>query len=154
MSSLIRFFLALIALLATSISVAAAEGDAGNVEAAIRSVLSAQGEAWNRGDLVDYMASIARGEHTRHIFNNEITVGYTAIEARLQARYPDPSDMGAISYSDLDVSVLAPDAASAFAHWTFQHGDNTFAGVFTLIFREINGSWVIVHDHSTAFPNE
>ena len=62
--------------------------------------------------------------------------------------------MGAISYSDLDVSVLAPDAASAFAHWTFQHGDNTFAGVFTLIFREINGSWVIVHDHSTAFPNE
>lgn len=136
------------------VSAAAIAEDQLDIPAAIRSVLVAQGEAWNRGDLPDYLASFARNEQTRHIFNHEITAGYSAIETRFQARYPDPSDMGKISFSDLKVSVLAPDAASAFAHWTFEHGDKTFAGVFTLIFRHLDGRWVIVHDHSTAFPSE
>jgi hypothetical protein len=91
-------------------------------------------------------------DHLRAIVRADVF--WDAVGLHQICEHIDPSDMGAISYSDLDVSVLAPDAASAFAHWTFQHGDNTFAGVFTLIFREINGSWVIVHDHSTAFPNE
>ena len=128
--------------------------DPTDVSTAIRSVLVTQGEAWNRGDLPTYLASFARNEGTRHVFNDEITVGYAAIEARFQSRYPDPSNMGTISFSNLEVSVLAPDAASAFAHWAFEHGDRSFAGIFTLIFRRIDGEWIIVHDHSTAFPNE
>ncbi len=148
-----RWTLGLIVMLAMSLP-AIAEDENADAAAAIRSVLVAQGEAWNRGDLSGYMDSFARNERTRHIFNRDITVGYSAIEARFQSRYPDPSNMGTISHSDLDVTVLAPDAAFAFAHWSFEHEGKTFAGVFTLIFRHLDGRWVIVHDHSTAFPGD
>jgi uncharacterized protein (TIGR02246 family) len=153
MATFRRFSLGLVALIAVG-TPGVSKANTANVEAAIRSVLTAQGEAWNRGDLSAYLSSVARDDRTRHIFNDEITVGYAAIEARFRARYPDPRKMGTISYSDLDVSVLASDAASAFAHWTFQHDGKTFAGVFTLIFRQLDGEWVIFHDHSTAFPSE
>ncbi len=92
--------LALTVLLAISLPASAEENKA-DVAAAIRSVLVATGEAWNRGDLSGYMAGFARNERTRHIFNRDITVGHSAIEARFRARYPDPSDMGTISNSDL-----------------------------------------------------
>ena len=84
---------------------------------------------------------------TRHIFNQHVTVGHTAIEN------PDPKNMGTIAYADLDVSVLAPDAATAFATWSFEHEGTRVAGVFTLVFRLLEGKWRIVHDHSTAFPD-
>ena len=145
--------LALTALLAISLP-ASASDESADVATAIRAVMAATSGAWNRGDLSGYMASFARSERTRHIFNRDITVGHSAIEARFRARYPDPSDMGTISNSDLDISVLASDAASAFARWTFERDGKTFAGVFTLIFRHIDGKWLIVHDHSTAFLPE
>ena len=153
MAALGRWTLSLIALLAITLP-ASAEDDKADVAAAVRSVMAATREAWNRGDLAGYMAGFARSERTRHIFNRDVTVSHSAIEARFRSRYPDPSSMGTISNSDLDISVLAPDAASAFAHWTFERDGKTFAGVFTLIFRRLDGRWVIVHDHSTAFAGE
>ena len=153
MAALTWSTLALTVLLAISLPASASDDNA-DVVAAIRAVMAATSGAWNRGDLSGYMASFARSERTRHIFNRDITVGHSAIEARFRSRYPDPSNMGTISNSDLDITVLAPDAASAFAHWTFERDGKTFAGVFTLIFRRLDGRWVIIHDHSTAFPDE
>ena len=153
MAVLSRSALCLMLLLAFGLPATADESEA-DVAAAVRSVLVAQGDAWNRGDLAGYMASFSRDEQTRHIFNREITSGYSAIEARFKARYPDPKNMGTISFSELDVAVLAPDAAFAFARWRFEYEGKTSAGIFTLIFRDLNGRWVIVHDHSTAFSFE
>ena len=152
MSCLQRSVVTLAVLLATGVPAFAQ--DQADVSAAIRSVLATQGKAWNRGDLQGYLASLSRDQKTRHVFNDEITVGYVAIKERFQSRYPDPSNMGTISFSDLEVTVLAPDAAAAFAHWTFEQTDRAFSGVFTLILRRVDEQWVIVHDHSTAFSNE
>ena len=152
MAGSLRLLVALGTLFATGASASAEEES--DISGAVRAVLVAQGEAWNRGDLSGYMAAFARDTRTRHVFNGEVTTGYTAIEARFRTRYPDPRNMGTISFSDLTVSVLAPDTAYAFAHWTFQDGPKMFTGVFTLIFRLIDREWVIVHDHSTALSGE
>ena len=121
-------------------------------EQAIRHVLSVSRDAWNRGDLTGYMKSYWRDERVRHVFNDDITIGYSAIEERYRSRYPDPNNMGAISGSELDVQILGPEAASAFGRWRFEHGEVVLNGVVTLVFRKIDDTWVIVHDHSTAFP--
>ena len=109
-------------------------------------------EAWNRGDLATYMNSYWRDEHTRHIFNEDITVGYSAIEERYQSRYPDSTKMGTIHGLDLNVQIMGPAAAVAFGRWRFERGDIEMEGVVTLVLRKTNDKWVIVHDHSTAYP--
>ncbi len=123
-----------------------------SAEQAIRHLLSGSRDAWNRGDLTGYMKTYWRDERVRHVFNDDITIGYSASEERYRTRYPDPNNMGAISGSELDIQILGPEAASAFGRWRFEHGEVVFNGVVTLVFRKIDDTWVIVHDHSTAFP--
>jgi ketosteroid isomerase-like protein len=57
--------------------------------------------------------------------------------------------MGQLSFSDIDITVLAPDAALAFGHWHLKRGNDQTGGVFTLLFRKTNAGWRIVHDHSS-----
>ncbi len=126
--------------------------DAAKAEQAIRHVLSEGQAAWNRGDITAYMKSHWRDERTVHVFNDDMTIGYSAIEGRYRARYPDPKNMGTISGPEPDVQILGPAAAIAFGRWSFEHGQVRMNGVVTLVFRKIDGAWLIVHDHSTALP--
>jgi len=123
-------------------------------ESAIRALLTAQGQAWNRGDLDGYLSGFWHDPSTRQIFNDVEIVGFEAIEARLRARYAGAPDMGTISFSDLEVVALGPDGAVATAAWSFAHGDTKLLGRFTLVLRKVDGRWLIVHDHSSAYPAE
>ena len=126
--------------------------DAVKAEEAIRHVLSESRAAWNRGDITAYMNSHWRDERIVHVFNDDVTIGYSAIEGRYRARYPDPKNRGTISGPELDVWILEPAVAIAFGRWSFEHGEVRMNGVVTLVFRRIDGEWLIVHDHSTALP--
>ena len=126
--------------------------DVAKAEKAIRHVLSEGRDAWNRGDITAYMKSHWRDERTVHVFNDHMTIGFSAIEERYRARYPDPKNMGMISGPELDVQILEPSVAIAFGRWSFEHGQVQMNGVVTLVFRKIDGAWLIVHDHSTALP--
>ena len=93
-----------------------------------------------------------RDSQVRHIFNDDITTGYSAIEERYRSRYPDPNNMGTISGSEFDIQILGPATAIASGRWSFTHEEMVLNGVVTLVFRKIHDTWVIVHDHSTALP--
>ncbi|MCH9030806.1 MAG: nuclear transport factor 2 family protein [candidate division Zixibacteria bacterium] len=119
---------------------------------AIRDVLSSSRAGWNRGDLSTYMKAYWRDERVRHVINNDITIGYSAIEARYRTRYPDTSNMGTIQGLDLDIQILGPATAVAFGRWRFERGEIVVNGLGSLMFNKIDDKWVIVHYHSTANP--
>lgn len=139
---------------APSVGQTLTEDVAANAEQAIRHVLSESRSAWNRGDITAYMKSHWRDEQTVHFFNDDITVGYSAIEGRYRARYPDPKNMGTISGSEFNVQILGPAVGIASGRWSFERGQVRISGVVTLVFRKIDGAWLIVHDHSTAVPEQ
>lgn len=120
----------------------------------IKAMIDAQGDAWNKGNLNAYMAYFWQSSETKHIFNEQVSTGWEAINERLQAKFADPALMGKISYRDLEINVITKDRAIAAARWRYEVGDFAMDGYFTILVRKIDGRWLIVHDHSSGAPVE
>jgi ketosteroid isomerase-like protein len=123
-----------------------------SVEAAVRAVLQAQVEAWNRHDLEGFMAGYWKSPELTFYSGATETRGWEPTLERYRRKYQSAgSSMGILSFSDLKVEPLG--SAAAFVRGTFQLAmpDGTQPhGVFTLIFRKFPEGWRIVHDHTCA----
>lgn len=119
-------------------------------ELQIRTILTTQAAAWNRGDLPAYMEGYWQSDSLLFIGKNGPQHGWQRTLSNYQRSYPDAAAMGQLDFSQLRVSPLSADAAHIVGHWHLarpQKGD--LQGWFTLIFRKIDGKWVIVADHSS-----
>ena len=123
---------------------AAAEADA------VKQVLATQAAAWNRGDVEGFMEGYARLPTLRFASGGTVTYGWQETLDRYKQHYPDRAAMGALTFSDLDVNVLAPDAALVFGRWRLHTDKGEPNGLFTLLLRKADGSWRIVADHTSA----
>ena len=119
-------------------------------DAAIKQVLSDQSAAWNRGDLDAFMEGYAKTPDLRFASGGAVTKGWQETLARYKGRYADRAAMGTLAFSDLDVTILAPDTALVFGRWRLKNDKGEPNGLFTLLFRKTDGGWRIVADHTSA----
>lgn len=131
-------------------TVAAAEPAPASDKAQIEQVLTTQADAWNRGDLDGFMAGYAKLPTLRFATGGTVTYGWQETLARYKQRYPDRAAMGSLTFSDLDVNVLAPDAALVFGRWRLKNDQGEPNGLFTLLFRKNEAGWRVVADHTSA----
>lgn len=116
---------------------------------AIITVLEEQVKAWNRGDLEAFMASYWRSPDLRFASGSTPVRGWADALRRYRTNYPDRTDMGELTLSDFEVTILAPDAATVFGRWRLGQAAEQ-GGLFTLVLRKIDGRWLIIHDHTSA----
>jgi ketosteroid isomerase-like protein len=131
---------------------AAAQEKSGDspVGSEIRALLLAQQEAWNRGDIDGFMSGYARGETTVFVSGDEVTRGWQTVRDRYLKKYGDRTNMGTLTFSDLEIEQLAADSAIALGRWQLKRATDNPRGRFTLIFRRTPDGWRIVHDHTSA----
>jgi ketosteroid isomerase-like protein len=60
--------------------------------------------------------------------------------------------MGHLTFSNLEIRQLCPDAAFAIGQFHLLREHDAPAGIFTLDFKKFPEGWRIVVDHTTAFP--
>ncbi len=123
-----------------------ADDSAGNIRAALQT----QAAAWNRGDIPAFMATYWKSEKLRFASGGAITHGWQPTLERYLKRYPDKAAMGTLAFSDLEVTVLAPDAAIVFGRWELQRAQDKPWGLFTLVMRRLPDGWRIVSDHTSS----
>lgn len=70
---------------------------------------------------------------------------------RYRHTYPGRTAMGRLTFSDLEINELSPDAAYILGRWQLDREKDRPGGVFTLIARKFPEGWRIVHDHTSAF---
>jgi ketosteroid isomerase-like protein len=116
----------------------------------IEGVLRAQQEAWNRGDINEFMNGYWRSEETAFVSGDEVTRGWQKVLDRYQKKYSDRAKMGTLTFSDLQITPLSADAAVALGAWKLKRAQDQPHGRFTLIFRRLPEGWRIVHDHTSA----
>jgi ketosteroid isomerase-like protein len=123
-----------------------------SVDNAVRAVLQAQVEAWNRHDLEAFMAGYWHSPELTFFSGGTETRGWKPTLERYRRKYQSASgSMGTLSFSDLRVDELGSDAALARGSFHLLMPDGTEPhGLFTLIFRKLPEGWRIVHDHSCA----
>ena len=116
---------------------------------AIRAVLDAQVEAWNRGDIEGFMRGYARREDTTFVSGDALTRGWTVVLNRYRKNYDSREKMGTLTFSELEIKPVAGDAAIVLGRWQLKRSQDTPGGRFTLIFRRTPEGWRIVHDHTS-----
>lgn len=118
----------------------------------IAAVLAAQTAAWNRGDVAGFMAGYWPSDSLVFIGKKGLTYGWQATLDNYRRNYPDAAQMGQLDFGGLRIAPLGPDAAQVVGRWHLARpgaaaGD--LQGQFLLVFRRLNGRWLIVADHSS-----
>ena len=118
--------------------------------AAVRAVLDAQRDAWNRGDVAGYMDGYARSADTVFVSGDNVTRGWQTVLERYQKNYNSREKMGTLTFSDLEITPIGNDTAIVLGRWQLQRANDEPHGRFTLILRRTKQGWKIVHDHTSS----
>lgn len=120
----------------------------------ILAVLTAQAEAWNRGDLDAFLTGYWKSEETVFAGGDKVHRGFDAMAARYRSSYPTREKMGQLAFSNVAFEQLDADRAVVTGSWelTLAGSDKKPGGVFTLLWRRFPDGWKIVHDHTSSRP--
>lgn len=116
---------------------------------AIRTVLNTQAARWNEGDIAGYMQGYWNNDSLLFIGRGGPGYGYQNTLDRYKKGYPDKAAMGELTFSNLSFNRLSDEYYHVTGKYFLERDSNDASGYFTLIFRKINGAWVIVADHSS-----
>jgi uncharacterized protein (TIGR02246 family) len=141
-----------VAVLATAAALASVAAVPGPGATGARSVLDAQVEAWNRGDLEGFMDTYWRSPDLVFCSGSTVTRGWDETLARYRKRYQSEGrEMGRLQFDAIEVIPLGEDAALARGAWRLHMTDGKEPhGLFTLLLRRLDGAWRIVHDHTSS----
>ncbi|MEJ2152138.1 MAG: DUF4440 domain-containing protein [Gemmatimonadota bacterium] len=121
-----------------------------STKTAIAEVLDTQVEAWNRGDLESFMEGYWNSPDLVFTSGGRVQRGWQTTLDRYRAAYGERTEtMGRLRFTDLEVHELERESAWALGRWRLETDGEPRGGVFSLVFRRIDGRWLIVHDHTT-----
>lgn len=118
--------------------------------ASIEAVLLTQKVAWNAGDIDGFMEGYLREPSLRFASGGNVTKGWQQTLDRYKANYSDRAKMGVLDFTDIEISQLSGDAAVVHGRWKLERASDAPHGLFTLVFRKIDGQWLIVSDTTTS----
>ena len=130
---------------------------AGDDEAAIRAALTAEAAAWNRADIPTFMQAYEDSPETTFI-GSSVGRGYRPILERYKKAYSSAEQMGALTFSNLEVRLLPSSCGKVeFAIVTGSfHLERTAKGEakkddgnFSLVLRKGPHGWKILLDHTS-----
>ena len=120
-----------------------------NDEIAIKQALNEQIEAWNQGNLERFMKTYWENDSLMFIGKGGIKYGWNNTLTNYKKNYPDTIAMGKLSFDILKISRLSPEYFYVVGKWHLQRSIGDLNGHYDLLFRKINGKWVIIADHSS-----
>jgi len=118
-------------------------------DTAIRNILNKQTAAWNSGNLEEFMSGYWKNDSLMFIGQSGITCGWNQTLANYKSHYPDTAIMGKLKFEIILVKPLSPQYYHVTGKWMLKRTVGDVSGYFTLLFRKISGSWVIIADHSS-----
>lgn len=84
------------------------------------------------------------------VSGNTVSKGWQAAYDRYKANYDSREKMGTLSFSELRINVLSKKSVLVKGRFTLERENDKPTGLFTLIFRKIDGDWKIIHDHTST----
>jgi ketosteroid isomerase-like protein len=117
---------------------------------AILRAMDEQTQAWNAGNLDQFMNGYWQSDSLKFIGSSGITYGWQNTLDRYRKNYPDQASRGSLRFEILSVDLTSKDAAFVIGRFFLtrpQKGDAS--GYFTLLWRKIGGQWKIVVDHTS-----
>lgn len=119
-----------------------------NDSTAIRNLMNQQVSAWNSGNIDAFMETYWKNDSLLFV-SNPPTYGWQTTLDRYKQVYPDTAGMGKLTFDLLQFRQLSPEYYFVLGEWKLKRTAGDVGGYFTLLFKKINGKWLIVVDHSS-----
>jgi ketosteroid isomerase-like protein len=115
----------------------------------IKALLNRQQNAWNNGQIEQFMNGYWQSDSLMFIGKSGINYGYQTTLENYKKNYPDTARMGKLQFTLLQIKPLSPQYYFVVGKWYLTRSVGDIGGHFTLVFRKIKGRWLIVADHSS-----
>jgi hypothetical protein len=119
-------------------------------EADIKSVMKMQETAWSDGDVHQFMEGYWKSENLSFVGKSGINKGWETTLNNYIKGYPDKAAMGTLTFDILEMNRISNDAYHMIGRYTLVRDIDKPTGLFTLIWKYIDGQWLIVSDHTSG----
>ena len=112
-------------------------------------IVENQSASWNRGDIGEFMEPYWHDERLTFSSGGKTKRGWQATFENYKKNYPDRETMGKLTFTEMETQELGPDAILMLGNWHLERAIPV-GGNFSLVWKRIDGKWLIVHDHSSS----
>lgn len=116
---------------------------------AIEELLDRQVQAWNAGDIDEFMDGYWRSDDLTFVSGGNVTRGWNATLEGYRRRYASREAMGRLEFRIIEMRSLGPARAMVLGRWRVER-DHPIAGLFTLIVGVVDGAWRVIYDHTSV----
>lgn len=121
-----------------------------DAEAEIKSVMKMQERAWSDGDVHRFMEGYWKSEQLSFVGKSGINKGWQTTLDNYIKGYPTRDAMGTLTFEILEMNRISEHAYHMIGRYTLVREEDKPTGLFTLIWKYIDGKWLIVSDHTSG----
>ena len=118
--------------------------------------MATQEQAWNNGNIPDFMQYYWNNDSLKFIGSKGITYGWKKTLDNYLKSNPNKEAMGTLTFSIIEATQLSKTSIYVIGKWSLKKDASTSSvtnkpsgGHFTLLWKKINNQWVIVADHTS-----
>lgn len=115
----------------------------------ISKTLTAQTVSWNSGNLEAFMEPYWKSDSLLFIGKNGLTYGWQSTLNNYKKSYPTKAAMGILAFDILEIKQLNKKHVLVVGKWMLTRTMGNLSGHFSLLWKKMQGTWVIVMDHSS-----
>lgn len=113
---------------------------------AIKKVMALQEDAWNKGNLEEFMQGYWKSDSLRFTSSGRTSMGWqNTLDGYIKA-YPTLEKMGKLKFEIFDIYPIEENSAALTGSFYLTRIDEDLSGFFNLIFRKIDNDWKIISD--------
>lgn len=113
---------------------------------AIKQVLADQETAWDSHDLEGFMHGYWKNDSLKFYGSSGLTTGWDNTLANYKKRYPTQAESGTLKFVINDISKIENNSYIVFGEFHLERSIGNANGIFTIIFKYIDGQWKIIAD--------
>lgn len=116
----------------------------------IENLLEKQIEAWNAGNLEEFMQTYWKSDKLSFVGSRGPTYGWQATLESYKKGYPDKAAMGNLKFTILNISKIDRKTVYVIGKFEVSREKGDLNGHFTLVIQKFKDEWLIVSDHSSS----
>ena len=116
----------------------------------IMKAMNKQVNCWNKGDLECFMTPYWRSDSLKFIGGRGVTYGWQNTLDNYRKRYPDQKARGKLEFDILSLDKMGEEHYFMVGKYYLTREIGDAKGLFSLVWKKIEGDWLIIADHSSA----
>ena len=120
----------------------------------IKEVLFKQARDWSDASIDAFMEGYDKTPNLLFVGKNGMVKGWQQTLDGYKKRYPTKDHTGNLTFEVVNVQPINKDAYILVGKFFLKRNINNTSGIFTLVFKKVDGQWKVIADHTSAYDNE